>query len=130
MATVVSGFLRDPPAVNSSLGALVTSDPSTQARFEGGKLAKTAQVTVVGDTTVHTPAAGKALALYWVSAINDPDASVSPLISIGFAGAATYLYSAYAIAHFEVFEGVTDQSLIVNLDQAGAVAITLHYREI
>jgi len=130
MSTVEAGFLRDSPAVGNSLGALVTADPSLQARYEGGKLPKTAQVTTTGDTTVHTPAAGKAIVLYWVSAINDPDATSSPLISIGFSGASTYLYSAYAIAHWEVFQGAVDQSLVVNLDGPGAVAFTMHYQEV
>jgi len=101
-----------------------------QNRYGGGKLAATAQVTASGDTTILTPAVGNKLRIFWVSAINDPDETDSPRIRVGFAGAGDYLYSAYALAHWEVFEGATDQALVVNLDQTGSVAVTVHYQEV
>ncbi len=104
---------------------------ATQAkRYGGGKLTKTAQVTASGNTTILTPAAGKFVRLYWVGAINDPDQSVSPRIRVGFDGAADYLYSGYAVAHWEVFDGAVNQAVVVNLDQAGDVAATVHYQEL
>lgn len=124
-----AGFLRAAPEGPAATGALVIVDPAVANRYAGDKLAKTAQVTASGETVVHTPAAGKAVRLFWVSAINDPDASASPRIRIGFQGAGDYLYSAYAIAHWEIFEGAANQAVVVDLDQAGAVALTMHYEE-
>lgn len=129
-----SGYLRGDPVAGAQLGPLVIDGTvgvaSLDLRYAGGKLAKTAQVTLAGDTTVLTPAAGRRIKLYWISAINDPDAAQSPLITIRFAGAATNLYSAYALAHWEVFTGPVDAGLVVNLDQAGDVAVTIHYEEV
>jgi hypothetical protein len=99
-------------------------------RFAGGKLAKTAQVTAAGDTTIHTPAAGKAIRLFWISALNDPDQVQTPRITIKFSGATSNLYAAYAIAHWEIFTGAVNAPLVVNLDQSGDVAITMHYTEV
>jgi hypothetical protein len=126
--TVVGGFLRELQA-DGSLGPLVTTaETADEARFGGGKLSATAQVTAAGDTTVLTPSAGMALRVYWVSAINDPDASQSPRIIVKFGS--TELYRAYAIAHWEIFQGQVDQPLVVNLDQSGDVAVTVHYTQV
>ncbi len=97
-------------------------------RYAGGKTPVTAQVTAAGDTTVYTPAAGKRVRLFWVSAINDPDQSVSPRIIVKFAGG-TELYRAAALAHWEIFEGALNEAVVVNLDQAADVAVTLHLQE-
>ncbi len=98
-------------------------------RYSGGKLAKTIQATVLGDTTIHTPAAGKAIRLFWISALNDPDQTQTPKITVRFAGSAN-IYSTYGLAHWEMFTGAIDTVLIVNLDQTGDVAITIHYQEV
>lgn len=96
-------------------------------RFNGGKSAVTATVTSSGDTTVLTPASGKKITLYWVSAINDPDESTTPLIKISLG--ATEVYRGYALAHWEPFTGATDAALVVNLGNAASVALTAHYTE-
>lgn len=98
-------------------------------RYTGDKAAKTAQVTAPGQTVVLTPNPGRALTVYWVSAINDPDSEFQPRIRVGFAGESDFFYSAYALAHWERFEGDHDQSVVVELDQAGDVAVTIHYKE-
>lgn len=139
-ATVVRQRVLDPQvlaALASTLAVSAASLPlpsgaateATQARrYAGGKTARTAQVTAVGDTTIHTPAAGKKIRLYWVSALNDPDQTNTPRIILKFG--ATELYRAYAVAHWEVFDGAVDQALVCNLDQAGDVAVTVHLEEI
>lgn len=118
--------------VEGSLGTLNGKDFATEAtqarRYAGGKSSKTASVTASGDTTIHTPEAGKKIRLFWVSAINDPDQSVSPRVIVKFGS--TELYRAYAIAHWEVFDGAVDEPLVVNLDQAADVAVTVHYQEV
>lgn len=97
-------------------------------RYSGGKSAVTATATSSGDTTVYTPTAGKKVRLYWISCINDPDSSLTPLVKVKL-GSAEF-YRGYAIAHWEVFDGATNAALIVNLDEAGSVSITAHYAEI
>lgn len=100
----------------------------TSDRWSGGKTAKTANVTASGDTTIWTPASGKKLRVFWVSAINDPDQSQSPKIILKFG--TNEIYRGYAIAHWEIFDGAVDQALVCNLDQAGDVAITVHGQEL
>lgn len=80
-----------------------------------------------GDTTIHTPASGKAIRLIWVSAINDPDESSTPLIKILLGN--TELYRGYALSHAQVFEGAVDEVLKVNLSAAASVAVTAHLIE-
>lgn len=87
-----------------------------------------ATVTASGDTTIHTPAAGKAIRLHWVAAINDPDEATSPLIKISLG--ATELYRAYAVAHRQQFVGAVGAPLVVNLSGAASVAVTAHVEEI
>lgn len=87
-----------------------------------------ATVTASGDTTVHTPAAGRAVQLHWIYAVNDPDEASSPLIKVKLGG--TELYRAYAVAHRQTLTGAADAALIVNLSGAASVAVTAHITEI
>lgn len=96
-------------------------------RYGGGKIAVCDTVTASGDTSIYTPAAGNAVRLFWVSAINDPDEETTPLIKILLG--ATEVYRAYAVAHWEVFEGAADEALVVNLSGAASVAFTAHIEE-
>jgi len=116
-------------ASETTLSAIATA---LSNRYGGGKTAKTVQVTDAGQTVVHTPAPGTAVRLFWVSAINDPDAAATPRIRIGFetAGDPDWKYAAAAVAHWELFTGDVDRAVVVELDQAGDVAVTLHYQEI
>lgn len=99
----------------------------TTNRYFGGKTAVVATVTASGDTTVHTPASGKAIRLYWISAITDPDQATTPLIKV-LIGTTEY-YRVFAVAHWEVFEGAADQVLKINLSEASSVAVTAHIEE-
>lgn len=91
-----------------------------------------ATVTASGDTTIHTPTAGKAIRLHYLYAMNDPDETTTPLIKVGF-GPATSItkerYRSYGIAKERIFESAADDRLIVNLSGAGSVAITAHIEE-
>jgi hypothetical protein len=104
------------------------SSPELEDRYSKTKLVHTSVVTASGDTSIITPSSGKSIKMYWISAINDPDSSTSPLITIKI-GTTSY-YKAYAIAHWEIFTGAVNDSLIINLDEAGSVAITVHYEEV
>lgn len=104
------------------------SKEATQLRRYGGlKTPAVATVVAMGDTTILTPTMGNRIRLFWVSAINDPVAVSAPLIKILLG--TTEVYRAYAVAHWEVFEGVVNAPLIVNLSAAGSVAFTAHLQE-
>lgn len=100
----------------------------TAQRYGGGKTPVTATVAAEGDTTIHTPAAGKKVRLSWVTAINDPDESLSPVISVKIG--ALECYRGYALSHWEVFDGAVDAALVINLSHAASVAVTAHLEEI
>lgn len=141
------GFLRGAPAPGNSLGALLvegatggggpvdlsaaslaaletTTDPNTALRYSGGKTAVTARVTT-SPTTIVTPPAGQRLRVVWVYAINDPDQSVTPAITVTLGGVPIYL--GFAISHWESFTGPINGALTVALDSPGDVAFTAHY---
>jgi hypothetical protein len=123
-----AGFLRGDAANGHTLGPLVFTSDAVEARYGGNKLAATATATSVGDTTIVSPAAGSRLRLFWLSAITDPDEPTNPLIRVRLG--ATELYRAYAVAHWEIFDGAEGEALVVNLSDAAAVAVTAHYQEL
>lgn len=87
-----------------------------------------ATVTASGDTTVHTPAAGKRIRLRWIYAINDPTASSAPLIKVSLG--AEEKYRAWALSKAQRVTGPADGELIINLSQAGNVAVTALLEEV
>ncbi len=97
------------------------------ARFGGGKSALTTTVTNSGDTTVLTPDVGKALTVYWVSAIVDPDQATTPLIKVKLG--TTELYRVYVLAHWEPFTGAVNVALVINLQTNSEVSVTIHYTQ-
>lgn len=81
-----------------------------------------ATVTAAGNTTIHTPAAGKAIRLVWIYAINDPTATTPTLIKVSLG--ATELYRVWALSKRQLSTGVINAPLVINLSAAGAVAVT------
>lgn len=107
--------------------AIPTKDATASRRYAGGLTPIVATVTAAGDTTIHTPATGKAIRLYWVSAINDPDLSATPLVKIKIG--ALECYRVFAVAHWEIFEGAANETLVINLSETASVAVTAHIKE-
>jgi len=103
-------------------------------RFSGGKTAYATTILASGNTNLVTPASGQRIQVYWLSFLPSSDNTAANLVKIGFGttgGAiSTELYRATAMAHWELFTGSANQSLIVNTGTAEAVYITVHYREI
>lgn len=95
-------------------------------RFGGSKLAYAAVLTATSDIT---PTSGKAIRLLWVAFIPNPDNSSANLVTVGFVAAATSLYTGYALAHWERFDGAVDQHLRITLANSQPVAVTVHYEE-
>jgi hypothetical protein len=117
--------------------SLATIAQALDNRFGGGKLPHTQLVSNVGDTILLTPTEGSRLIVYWVSAINDPDASATPKVTYKF-GDGQELYFAPAVAHWEPFPGpinnggasTANSRLLCELDVAGDVPVTVHYKEV
>lgn len=87
-----------------------------------------ATVTASGNTTVHTPAAGKRIRLHWMYAINDPSAATNPLIKV-FLGA-DEKYRVYALSKRQLATGPVNGALILNLSTTGSVAVTALIQEV
>lgn len=87
-----------------------------------------ATVTAAGDTTIHTPAAGKRIRLHWVYAINDPVATTAPLIKVKLG--ASEKYRVWALSKRQLVTGATDAALVVNLGTTGNVAVTALLEEV
>lgn len=87
-----------------------------------------ATVTASGNTTVHTPAAGRRIRLRWIYAINDPSAATNPLIKV-FLGA-DEKYRVYALSKRQLATGPVNGSLIINLSTTGSVAVTAIIEEV
>ena len=97
------------------------------ARNGGGKLAATATVTAGGDTTlIAAPGVGSQIRIFWVSAITDPDQATSPIITIKSSGGTEY-YRVFAVAHWEPFTLPDNEALVITLQHASSVAVTIHY---
>lgn len=87
-----------------------------------------ATVTASGDTPLYTPASGKRVRVRWVYAINDPGSSASPLIKV-FLGNRE-IYRVFAISKRQLVTGPVDGALIINLDEAASVAVTVLLEEV
>lgn len=114
------------PTENPETG--LAKDITLQARYGGSKLAFADEVAAAGDTTLITPAAGKRLRVYWVSVIPNPDNVAANLVRIKIN--TDTIYCTYAVAHWEIFEGAVDESVLINLENASPVAVTIHYVEV
>jgi len=87
-----------------------------------------ATVTASGDTTVHTPAAGRRVRLRWMYAINNPSSSSTPLIRILLG--AEEKYRVFALSKRQTVTGPVNGALIVNLSTTGSVAVTALLEEV
>ena len=89
----------------------------------------TATVTASGDTTVHTPAAGKAIRLRWVYVMTDPTSATVPLVKVSLGASEKYrIYG--GLQKRQVTTGAADAALVVNLSAAGNVVVTAILEEI
>ena len=87
-----------------------------------------ATVTASGNTTVHTPAAGRRVRLRWMYAINNPSSSSTPLIRILLG--AEEKYRVFALSKRQTVTGPVNGALIVNLSTTGSVAVTALLEEV
>lgn len=116
---------RQQVAAYTADGGEVASETTLGRRFGGSKLPFSGLLT---STTDVTPTSGKAIRLLWASVIPNPDNSTANLVQIGFVGD-TPAYTTYALAHWERFDGDTDQVLRITLANSQPVAVTVHYEE-
>lgn len=88
----------------------------------------TATVTASGDTTIHTPASGKKIRLWYWYAVNDPDESTTPLIKIKLG--AEEKFRVFGGSKRQRVTGPTNGALVVNLSETGSVAFTALLEEV
>lgn len=87
-----------------------------------------ATVTASGDTTIHTPASGKAIRLRWIYAVNDPTSETAPLIKVKLGS--TEIYRVYALSKRQLKTGAVNDALVINLSGTASVAVTAILEEI
>lgn len=97
-------------------------------RYSGGKTGVGATLTAAGDSVVVTPPLGMSVRLVWISIIPSPDNLAANLVKVKFGAGGTPFYIAYALAHWEPFQGAPNVPLVVNCATAEAVSVTAHYR--
>lgn len=97
-------------------------------RYSGGKTGIGATLTASGDNIIVTPPLGQSIRLVWISIIPSPDNVAANLVKAKFGAGGTPFYIAYALAHWEPFQGAVNAPLIVNCATAEAVSVTAHYR--
>ena len=104
-------------ALISTLAPRFSTDVQTYAR------------TITASDTILPPF-GQKLRLLWVAFAPNPDAEELTPITVGFEGDAEQLYSGYAMAHWQIFEGEEDQALEIILGSTVPVSITVHYQTV
>mgnify|MGYP006138002335 FL=1 len=138
---MISGNEAQVDVVTSALptGAATSANQSTeithlsniatylQNRFGGGKTPVPFTVTASGDTTIHTPASGKAIRLFSIDALTDPDQSTTPLIKVLIGS--TEKIRGHAIGKWEIFTGAADEVLKINLSEGSSVSGTAYIEE-
>jgi len=111
---------------NAVTGADLVDLPAIIGRFGGGKSSVGGTLSAAGDNVILTPPAGKAITVFWVSIIANPDDTASNLFTVKFSSG-TVLYVGYALAHWEPFTGPVDATLIVNLANTNQIGYAVHY---
>lgn len=113
-------------------GGLVASDVGITRRFGGGKTTESQVIEAEGENTLVTPAAGKALTLYWI-ALETSEANASEVLAEVKVGTKTpytwYLGKPGAFMHWEVISGAPNAKLTVKLSAAMKVAASFTYSE-
>lgn len=118
-----AGADQSPVSEDNPLPVSVVSEPD-----EAEPIPVTATYTTAGAHTLYTPTPGTAVKLKWISAVNDPDSSDTPLVTVTLG--AKEPYRLYAFAHREWFTGEVDEPLVVTLDGVGSVSVTAHVYEV
>jgi hypothetical protein len=117
-------------SIDGTLVQVPALEGTFDERYSGGKSAYATTVAAAGDTTLVTPASGNAIRVVWVAAIPSPDNAGANRVRFKFGAAGAPFYEAYALAHWEVFQGAVDVPLVLNLATNEPVSITVHYREV
>lgn len=124
-ASAIEALLTTIDADTGNLSAIATA---LDNRYGGGKTAVNFTVTAAGDTTIHTPASGKAVVLYSITALTDPDQSTTPLIKVLIGS--TEVRRGYAVSGWEISTGAADEVLKINLDGTSSVSGTAFIKEV
>ena len=118
-------------ATAASQGALSAPGYGISQRFAGGKTTESEVIEAKGANVLVTPAAGKAITLYWVALVTPEANTEEVLAEIGFAEPAYswYLGKPGAFMHWEPIIGLSNEKLQVVLSVAVKVAVSFTYTE-
>lgn len=90
-------------------------------------------VTDAGDNTLLTPASGKALRVRKIKCTSDPDVTDTPILTLSFGDssdpAQKLIQRGPVLYGSDFVEGAADQALVLNLEVAGKVGVTILYEE-
>lgn len=113
-------------------GGLVASDVGITRRFGGGKTNDSKVIEASGQNILVTPAAGKALTLYWI-ALETSEGNASEVLAEVKVGTKTpytwFLGKPGAFMHWEVIVGAENAKLTVELSAAMKVAASFTFSE-
>jgi len=136
----VSGPLTDAqlrasvvPVSGSFYQALQPISGSPDKRFAEGKTTRAGSISTVGDNSIITPAAGKLLRVFWVGLSSSQDNTGETAVTVKFGSTSHYRWNMGnpgAFSHWQNFQGIVDQPLVINLSAAQTVLWNATYEEV
>jgi hypothetical protein len=121
------------PTTNPETGL---AKDATLLRRYGDHVTKAGVVSTIGDNTLHTPAAGRRIRLYWVGLSTSQDNTAENLIQVKLTDAdgtvkyRWYLGNPGAFVGGRTIEGNVDEPLILNLATADPVSWNVDLEEV
>lgn len=118
-------------ASEAAQGNLLTPSYGISQRFAGGKTTESKVIETKGANTLVTPAAGKAITLYWIALVTPEANTAEVLAEVVLAGTpySWYLGRPGAFMHWEPVVGAVNEALSVTLSAAQKVAVSFTYTE-
>lgn len=113
----------------------VATETTVGNRFAGGKITSASVVSSSGDNTIHTPASGKTIVLFWVGLSSSQNNAAEVLVTVKLGSKVCYewyLGNPGAFSHWEpIVADNANDALTVNLSLGGNnVAVDYTYLEI
>lgn len=113
-------------------GAISSSAFGVSQRFAGGKTTESKVIETNGENVLVTPAAGKAITLYWIALVT-PEANTEEVKAEVKLGALVpytwYLGKPGAFMHWEPVVGAVNATLVVKLSAGQKVACSYTFTE-
>lgn len=109
----------------------VAAEASLARRFDGNKITGALNVTAIGDTTVHTPASGKTITLFWVGLSASQSNAGEATVTVKLGAKVCYVWylgNPGAFAHWEpITANNPNDALVVNLSTSASPGIAVNF---